>query len=278
MQPAGRALVGARATGDPLPEIPELSELKRVFDFAPRRGQLLMVAGQPGSQKSGLALWMVQRWNLPTLYVSADMAQHTAVVRLASLVTGHTKSTVAQGLDVGADGYYQEVLADLPITFCFDSAPDLEDVHEELDAYVELYDAWPDVIVIDNLMNVTVDHENEWSGLRLVLIELHALARMTGAAVVVLHHMSEAVGKSDVPMPRRALHGKVSQLPEVILSIAVDPAESSLKVAVVKNRDGRADASADRFIRLSAEMDKTRFLPWTGRYQGMWGGYADDED
>lgn len=228
-----------------------------------------MVAGMPGSQKSGFTLWLTSRWaevgGLSCLYFSADMAQHTAITRLAGLLTGHTSETVSRGLSAGAEDFYAEALARVPLTFCFDSAPGLDDVMLELYAYVELYDEYPDVIVVDNLINIQVDHENEWSGLRVALIELHSLARLTGSAVVVLHHMSEA-GQRDttVPAARRDLHGKVSQLPELILSLAFDPSLNKLNLAAVKNRNGPADASGRTVVSLAVDPERTQFRPWAG--------------
>jgi hypothetical protein len=235
-----------------------------------------MLAGVPGSQKSGFALWLAVRWGLSTLYFSADQDQHTTVTRLAGVITGHSKDTVTAGLDGSAEGYYLEALEDVPITFCYDTAPGLDDVEQELAAYVELYDEWPEVIVVDNLINIQIDHDNEWSALRLVLTELQAMARLTGAAVVVLHHMAEGSVDPTMPAPRKALHGKVSQRPEVILSLAFNGNENGLLVAKVKDRHGPADPTGKTFVRLAVEPEKTRFLPWTGGIKAW--GYSGDED
>lgn len=281
MQSASRALASAKSTGEPLPVVGALGELVRAYDVVPRRGQILMIAGQPGSQKSGLALWLTKEWGLETLYFSADMAQHTAMLRLAASVTGHTKHTVEQGLESGAEDYYLSAVSGLPLVFCFDSTPTLEDLAEEIDAYVELYDDYPAIIVVDNAINVQLDHDNEWSALRIILLELHTIARVTGAAVILLHHMAEGQGLDPTkPAPRKALHGKVSQLPEIILSIAVDPHEGSLKVVPVKNRDGKSDPNASTFVRLRADMERTRFFPWTGMRQAWTPppSYYEDDD
>ena len=53
-----------------------------------------------------------------------------------------------------------------------------------------------------------------------------------------------------------ALMGKVAQLPEVILTIALDPAENVFKVAGVKNRTGKADALARNPIELGVDLPK----------------------
>ncbi len=60
------------------------------------------------------------------------------------------------------------------------------------------------------------------------------------ACVLVLHHVSEQseYGSTHNPPARRAIHGKVSQLPALILTLGYNPADHILKVAAVKNRFG----------------------------------------
>lgn len=275
MQTAVRGLTGAGTTGEPMPAIPELASLSSL-GLNLRKGTLVMVAGMPGSQKSGLAEFLVAKWKLPTLYFSADQDQHDTMTRLASIVTGHATHDVAASLRVGEDEYYREALAGLPISFVYDSAPSLDDIQGELDAYVELYDAWPEVIVIDNLINVQLEHDSEWAALRLILTELQALARLTGALVVVLHHMAEYTDPL-FPPPRKALHGKVSQRPEVILSLAFVGESNELRVALVKNRGGRADPTGKTWRTLAVQPDRTTFGPPMPAYAGYRTYYQEDQ-
>jgi hypothetical protein len=46
-------------------------------------------------------------------------------------------------------------------------------VADEITAYVELWDSYPEVIVIDNAMNVEAEMGEEHAGLRLIFKELH---------------------------------------------------------------------------------------------------------
>lgn len=231
-----------------------------------------MVAGMPGSQKSGFALWLIAKWRKRTLYFSADQDEHETITRLAGVLTGHSVDAVSRGIKAGAEGYYLEQIDELPIQFCFDSAPSLEDIHEELMAYVELYDEWPELIVVDNAINVSLEHDNEWAALRVILDELQAITRQTGSTVMVLHHMAE--GDPGKPQPRKALQGKCAQRPQIILSLAFDEEENCLLVAIVKNRKGKADPRAKGpYTRLQVEPECTRFHPWV---QAQW-GYAYQE-
>lgn len=243
-----------------LPEVAILGPLYR-FGFVPRAGQVLMVAGQPGSLKSMFGQWYADELGLRTLYFCADSDPHTAVTRLAAKRTGYTSDEVARALETGAAGFFVDALAGSNLQFCFDSGPTLDDVALEVYAYVELWDAYPEVIIIDNLLNVEAEVGEEFAGMRMVSKEIHRLARETGAAVMILHHMRECDDASN-PQPRAHLQGKVSQLPERILSVAYDADEGAFKMAPVKNRGGRQDPSGKQFFRLRADPARATFYSW----------------
>lgn len=254
--PAFRALSGARASGAPLPEVPALQALYRL-GCRPRLGQMTMIAGQPGSQKSGLTMWLVAQLALPTLYFSLDMAQSTAFIRMASIATGETGDQVTSNLAEGYGDWYADELRESPVHFCFDTEADMDDVASELDAWVEMYDDFPKIIVIDNLMDLVGGGESEHESHKEVLKELKALARVTGAAIFVLHHMSEGIGNAAYPSPRKALQQKVAQTPEVVLSVALDG--DAFRISPVKNRNGRQFADATEYAVLRADPARTAF-------------------
>ena len=88
-------------------------------------------------------------------------------------------------------------------------------------------------------MDVATDGGEEFASMRAIMKELKYLARATNSAVVVLHHTSEAVLGTPC-QPRSAIQGKVAQLPALICTLGV--VGTSMGVAPVKNRYGRADA------------------------------------
>ncbi|MEW1959803.1 AAA family ATPase [Kineococcus sp. NPDC059986] len=247
--------------------MPELAELYR-NGCKPKRGQMVLLTGMPKAGKSLLGLWWVHKMGLPTLYVSADMDSHEAMTRLSATVTGTPSDQVAEHLlQQGGPEFYQDAVRDSQIQWVFDSAPTLWDLADELDAYVEAHGVWPEVIVIDNLMNVVgeSDGDDPTVGMQGILKELHGLARETGAAIFVLHHVSEAVQTdATVPAPRRGIQGKVSQLPEVVLTVALEPATNRFGVACVANRGGPCDPTGKRFIKLKSRPELCRFEHWTG--------------
>jgi hypothetical protein len=249
------------ADADALPRVAELEPLYK-YGFVPRRGQLLMVAGQPGAGKSAFALWLAQRMAAKTLYFSADMDAHTAVTRLAALITGFTVDEVSTALSGPGFGFFEESLSESNIQFCFDSGPTLQDVADEITAYVELWDSYPEVIVIDNAMNVEAEMGEEHAGLRLIFKELHRMARETGAGVVVLHHTREEASPF-IPQQRASIQGKVAQLPERILTVALDTTQGTFLFAPVKNRGGKQDATGNTHFRLTAIPERATFAPYT---------------
>lgn len=234
----------------PLPDVwKALSEKQIKF----RRGQVCMVAAAPNAGKSMFALIYAVRAKRPTLFFSADTDTTTVMMRAAAHSSGHTQILVEQNLS-GNSHYYDKHFDKLAhIKWVFDSSPSLDDIELEIKAYVELYGIAPELIIIDNLMNVAAETDNEWAGLRAIMMELHDMARKTEACVLVLHHVSEQseYGSPTRPPARRAIHGKVSQLPALILTLGYDPQDAALNVAAVKNRFGPHTADASDYASLA---------------------------
>lgn len=219
-----------------------------------RQGTTTAIAGPAGSLKTGLALYLVLRWGRPTWYLSADAEAFEMVERAAAQISGDTISQVRQDM-----GKYGEVLAEHAshLKLCFEDSPTYEDIELELTAYVEVLGYAPEVIVIDNLMNIVGQNEDEWSSMRDSMRFIHRLARATGATVLVLHHMADDRKDTTTPAPRSSFQGKVSQLFKAIWSLAVDG--ETLKVAPVKNRWGRQDTSGNTFATIWVDPERGRF-------------------
>jgi replicative DNA helicase len=244
-----RAWRGSNTNATPLPDVwTDLAKKQIKF----RRGQVCMVAAAPNAGKSMFALIYAIKANVPTLFFSADTDTATVMMRAASHLSGHEQLLVESNL-LSNRHYYDKYLSDMEnIQFVFDSSPSLDDIELEIKAYVELYGIPPELIVVDNLMNVVAESDNEWAGLRAIMVEFHDMARKTEACVLVLHHVSEQseYGKTTEPPARRAIHGKVSQLPALIITLGFDPHNSILKVAAVKNRFGPHTADGSDHIGL----------------------------
>lgn len=220
-----------------------------------RRGQVCMVAAAPNAGKSMFALIYAVKAKVPTLFFSADTDTTTVMMRAAAHVSGHNQVNVEQNLSANNNFYDTSFEKLKHIKWVFDSNPSLDDIELEIKAYVELYGLAPELIIIDNLMNVAAETDNEWAGLRAIMMELHDMARKTEACVLVLHHVSEQseYGSPTEPPARRAIHGKVSQLPALILTLGYNPNTAELKVAPVKNRFGPHAADAKDYAILMVD-------------------------
>ena len=244
-----RAWGGVLTKATPLPDVWVGLAAKQI-KF--RRGQVCMVAAAPNAGKSMFALIYAIKAKVPTLFFSADTDTTTVMMRAASITSGHSQVTVESNLAGNSKHYNHHFEKMDHIKWVFDSSPSIDDLELEIRAYVELYGIAPELIIIDNLMNVAAETDNEWSGLRAIMMELHDMARKTEACVMVLHHVSEQseYGSTTKPPARRAIHGKVSQLPALILTLGYDPGQALLAVAAVKNRFGPHTADASDYAQL----------------------------
>ncbi|MFE4635039.1 AAA family ATPase [Streptomyces sp. NPDC056773] len=253
-------------------ELPRIAAFEALYNLGcrPRQGEVIMIAGRSGTQKSGLALFWVAQMNLPTLYFSADMSAFTASSRLASMATGDTTEMVEAGMAAGGRHReeYLSALAGSRITFSFGSPITWKNVDEELEAYIELWDAYPEVLVFDNLMDFE-NAESDYTEQMAVMSGLTELARATGATVIVLHHASDKSweAKSDpwAPPSRDQVKGGLSEKPELSLSVALDPSSLEYRIAVIKQRMGPSDPTARRYATLRCHPDITRFSALTPR-------------
>lgn len=205
-----------------------------------RRSEVSIIAGTPGAGKSTLALALALRMQAPTLYVSADTNAHTMAMRLYSMIEGVSQSEAERIISDEPELAKQKLAQAGHIYWSFDSSPSLNDLDDEVTALEETLGDSPALIVIDNLMDISMDGGEEFSNMRSALKELKYLARDTNAAILVLHHTQESYAGSPC-QPRSSLQGKVAQLPALILTVGQE--NGLLGVASVKNRYGKADAS-----------------------------------
>src|SRR5690606_2324141 len=119
--------------------------------------------------------------------------------RLAANITGHQVRDIRQQMveNPDAEAYYANALASSKVMFAFDSNPEWYDIEDEVSAYVELYDRFPDIIIADNLRNVYTSSESEHAGYGDSMHKLLDLTRDAGAAVIVLPRRL-ASGKDNV--------------------------------------------------------------------------------
>lgn len=262
---ADRALAMNAKGGALMPPVPELRDLYGM-DWQPRRGELMMIAGRPGSQKSGFAMWLVEKWGLPTLYLSGDMNAFTASARIASMKTGMTTSEVEKAMtaDTGGVGYGRgdvlEAVREASCQFRFGSIT-YRGIDDSLNAWVEVQNTYPDVLVVDNLMD-TEDAEADYQAQMEVMQTLSRIKTELGIYVIVLHHATETTWDEQRPWKppaRKDIKNKLGEKPECTLTVALNPNSSEFNVAVVKQRMGKCDPSGSRYATLRCIPELTRF-------------------
>ena len=220
-----------------------------------RRGELAMIAGEPGAGKSLLALWLAIRWTgdhgLKGIYFSADSAERGQGARALAMLD-HYGLTVdeADQMIERRDDRIADLMAKLDgLMWSFENDLNYESIGEEVDAFVELWGEAPDFIFVDNLTDVDGQAEDEFGHMRRVMKGLTQLARTTGAAVVVLHHTSESerIRKDPCP-PKWAIQGKVDQKPSLVITVADRGRERP--ACPVKNRYGKPSPAGTEAVML----------------------------
>lgn len=212
-----------------------------------RRGEVSMIAGPPGAGKSTLALAIALKSGVKTLYASMDSHESTMALRSLSMATGKPQLEVEELMTQYPEWASEQLKsATGHIKWMFDASPSLADIDDEIAIYRELQGSDPELLVVDNAVDVTHDSGDEFSSLRSLAREMKFYARDTGASVLLLHHTSESFEGNPCP-PRRALHGKIAQTPSLVLTIAA-PQPGYMAVAAVKNRYGPADSSGNTAV------------------------------
>jgi predicted ATP-dependent serine protease len=220
-----------------------------------RRGEVSMIAGPPGAGKSTVALAVALQSGVPTLYASCDSHESTMALRLISMINDIPQSEVEDRMHDTT--WASQVIASKGkhIAWMMDSNPSLRDLEDQINLYRVLKGSDPQLVVIDNAVDFTHESGDEFSSLRSLMREIKWWSRDTGAAFLVLHHTSEHYEGNPCP-PRASLHGKIAQVPSLIMTIAAH--SHYLMLCAVKNRYGPADPSGGKAFYM--EYDPSRML------------------
>lgn len=229
--------------GRPLPTVLQSLGAQGIYI---RRSELTMIAAQPAAGKSLFALWHACAWaqqGLRGIYFSADSAELGQAARALAMVMMNLSVSEAEALLEKEDPWATDNLSKIDnLSWSFEDDLSYENIDAEIQAFQELWGCAPDFVIVDNLTDVEGQAEDEWATQRRALKALTQLARQTDAAVIVLHHTSEDDRiKEDPCPPRKAIQGKCSQKPALILTLS--DWGPRRPVAVVKYRYGMSDKS-----------------------------------
>lgn len=213
-----------------------------------------MIAGWPGAFKSTFALNCLVRWaqddNFVGLYVAADSDHHTVSKRCSAIISGDPMTTVEKSLRTGG---YDKALKRLGNIHWEFRPLGVSELEERLVAVQKMHGKMPDLIVMDNLMNM-VDNPTDYSGQMILCRDLDTVAKAASSHVMILHHTHEdKQGKTEpaYPQARWDIHGKVNQFPRLILTLAAQDnaghTEAHLMIACVKNTLGKDDRTGREY-------------------------------
>lgn len=255
------------SAGDPIPTP------WKAFDelgIVPRRGQLILVAAGPGIGKSAKILTLVLEAMVPSLMFSADSDAFTQLSRSIAILCDMRVQTAAEMIleDKITDDVREE-LRRVPLLIDYDSSPTPHDMEEIIAAYYELTNEFPALIVVDNITNVVTDAQDSgdpFSGLEALMDYLHSMARVTGACVIGLHHVTGEYNNGDKPIPLNGVKGQITRVPEMVLTLHKKPLEDGrwiMRVSPVKNRGGKADPTGNTFAELEFVGDTMKVIDVT---------------
>lgn len=253
-----------RAVERGAPRLPEVDAFRDLYaaQIIPRSGDVIMIVGREGSGKSTLALYLAQQMQLETLYFCADMSDLEATQKLASQITGIPYLEIEERMYEGRDT--DEVYAafdDTKIDIEFGHI-EWEDIELSLDEWVEERNRFPEVIVVDNLMDVGECY-GDYTLQEEAMSLLKRLGERTGSTIIVMHHTTKPERGTvwSKPPATNEIKGNLGRVPQMILSVALDPDEGMMNVSCLKQRMGPCDKGGKVHARLRALLDINTFAP-----------------
>ena len=249
----GQSAAVKGSAGEPLPVVwKNLDELGARF----RRGQLVLVAAGPGTGKSAFVLSYALKSRVSTLYFSADSDAYIQLSRSLAIMSDLPMSDTEEIARSGDHTRVEAIMGDVPIRFSYNPTPTLTHIQNQVLAYEELYGDFPEMIVIDNALDVDSGDTDELSqNLDTLMAWLHDMARTTEACVVTLHHVTGPYNDADKPIPLSGVKGQIGRVPELIITLHKENdlygGAPTLKASPVKNRGQRADPSGSTYAEMT---------------------------
>lgn len=220
-----------------------------------RRGATSMIAGEPGAFKSVVALNMVVTWaenEVSTLYFSADGDEFTVVRRLSGILTGDNADVVESNMLRHYVDKYVTAMKDRlwGVEFEYEQF-EFEELVARVRQYEAVYGAYPDVIVVDNLIDFA-SSPYAWDEMQAFIKQLDSLNKETKSHGLVLHHAKlpdqNPNARNPPPLGRAPasfeIQGRMTQFPTIALTLGADGL--NLNMACVKNRNGNQYKNASR--------------------------------
>lgn len=268
-------LVKKGAVGqEPLPPPFASWESKRIRI---RRSSVHMWAGPSASYKTMTMMNAIMNMKVPTIVFSTDSDESTIASRMLAILTGTPTETTEGWLNPNSSHLPRaaELLAPYDfIRWDFKPGVSLDDVWNGVYAYAVMEGCWPDQVVIDIVSDVYLDgHKDEWSMLKEIMRQAKELARETGAAVHLVHHVTDAwTPTANQPVPsKKDILGKLSGIPVLMMNFAPGQGDNEILAACVKNRFAKCDPTGRTFMRMSVNPETSKvsdYIPGIRHYAG----------
>lgn len=256
MQSLGMAARNRGSTGLqlPTPFYPSLEDNGIRF----WRSQLALIVGPGSAGKSVFISNLVVKWRRPTLAFLLDQDQATAASRFAATAVDESFLELKKDLD---SSVVVSALEDLNFVQTDFRAESLDDIQRQMDAYIERYGVPPEVVVIDNLGNMTSGLVDEGPALKAMTLELDIMARKYESLILCAHHTTDIA--TTEPLARDKILFKITQYPRLVISVAMNGFTGEYKLAAVKNSSGPTDPTASQPLTFSADFGNMQIMEAT---------------
>lgn len=241
------------SSGEPLPTVWESLDAEGTRFL---RGQLALVAAGPGVGKSAFVLSYALRSKVSCLYFSADSDAFVQLSRSLAILGGMNMTDSSNAVLSGDYERIKGLVGEVPIRFNYAPSPTLDTITTQVHAYEELHGDYPELIVVDNALDVVMEGGDidQAQSLDALMAWLHELARTTDACVIVLHHVTGPYNDANQPIPLSGVKGQIGRVPELILTLHKALGEyggpDEIRVSTVKNRGQKADPTGQSFVSL----------------------------
>jgi len=218
--------------------------------------ELVVMAGAPGGGKSTLSVNLAMSLDVPTLYFAQD-SPASVLSRMAALAIGQ-ETTQAHDLIASAEerSLLSRRLESTRPTLVFNrGAVTTERVRASALALREWLGVAPPLVILDNLIDMVAVGSNpaESSFYATILPELKQMANELNMCIIVLHHVTRGGGsghgKGTQPMTMNDLLFAGEREARHVWGIYNDNVDT-LKVQILKQQDGPADAAGDMRVDL----------------------------
>lgn len=232
-----------------------------------RRQSVHVWAGPSAAFKSMTMMNAIMNMKVPTIYFSTDSDDSTMASRMLGILTGTPSEETESWLNPNSAHLPRAAELLAPYDYIrWDFAPglNLDDVWNGAFAYATMEGRWPDQIVIDIVSDLYLQgHKDEWSMLKELMRQGKIIARDTGAAVHLVHHVSDAWRPSaTAPVPSKGdVMGKVSSIPVLMMNFAPGQ-DGEILAACVKNRFAKCDPSGRTYLRMAVNPATARVSDW----------------